>query len=200
MTEIGDNSAITPEEKRALFFQHFRRIKAAKTELDAARADYKELRAVAKADGITMRQMDHALKHVEADDEKIIVDEIREIMEVAEWFAAPINTQFDIFTDRAPVEQKIREAGVVAGLSGNDGVSGYAEGSPDDKLWMEGWHAGQAKLAEGIKSVNTKQTLAAKQATEDPDETFPDLDPEDAEGMTFDPEDIDFPEPPEPVA
>lgn len=63
----------------------------------------------------------------------------------------PINTQLDIFTDRAPLDERAYRDGEEAGLRGDSLSNPYNEGSAEGQGYARGWHDGQGALFAGIK-------------------------------------------------
>lgn len=157
MAEAGDNSKLTDAELKALRFTHFNAISAQKARLAEQQVEYKRLRKLAKADGITLSDIDFMLRCAEIEDPEIITNQIRSMTQIAEWFALPVSYQPDMFVDRAPALERIEAEGEVAGLSGKTGVSDYGPGSPEAQAWMKGWTKGQKSLADDLVSAMEKR-------------------------------------------
>lgn len=162
IAEAGHNSELTPEERKALFFDHYRPIAAQLEIVRAAQAEYKKLRKLAKADKIALWEIDYALKCAEVEDETILPDRIRREAEIAAWFALPVDFQPDMFGsfDREPGEDRARREGRAAGASGK-GSNPYDENSPQGRAWAEEWRKEQKKNAEALVSVMEKRNAAA---------------------------------------
>lgn len=180
--DIGHNSngaadaekhEMTAEERKTIFFHHYRRIANKKAMLDALREEYKTLRKEAKADGIVLADMDFALRCAEVDDAGIIPEELRRRSEIAAWFALPVHYQADLFEDTRPLEDRAYEEGRAAGLQAKDGSSPY-EGAVGQK-WMQGWHDGQAAVRdEMVAEIQRNNALAkAMEAPADNDDADP---------------------------
>lgn len=175
----GHNSELTAEERKALFFDHYRPIAAQLEVVKSAQAEYKRLRKLAKADKIALWEIDYALKCAEVEDESIIPDRLKREAEIAAWFALPVEYQPDMFGDfqREPGEDRARREGRKAGATG-EGSNPYDENSPLGRAWAEEWAAEQRKAQAALLTAMEKRNAAAK-ADElikagEADEPFPD--------------------------
>lgn len=167
---MGDNSQLTEAERKAVFMDHFKPIAAQLEIVKEAQAEYKRLRKLAKADKVTLSDIDFALRCAEIDNEGIVVDRLRREAEIASWFALPVEFQPDMFGDfeREPAEDRARREGAAAGASGK-GTNPYDENSPQGRAWADGWQTEQKKLAEAMQSSMEKKN-AAKAAEEAEDD------------------------------
>lgn len=155
---VGHNSELTPEERKAIFFDHFRPIAAQLEKVKEAQAEYKRLRKLAKADKIALWEIDHALKCAEVEDENIIPDRIRREAEIASWFALPIEYQADMLGDfeREPGEDRARREGRAAGATGK-GSNPYDENSALGRAWADEWSKEQKKAREALQAAMEKR-------------------------------------------
>lgn len=167
MTAAGHNSELTPEQRKALFFDHYRPIAAQLELVREAQAAYKKLRKEAKAEGIALWEVDYALKCAEVDDDTIIPSRIRREAEIASWFALPVDFQPDMFGDfsREPGEDRARREGRAAGASGK-GSNPYDEHSPLGRAWAEEWTKEQETAREALKVAMEKRNT---ELNEEPD-------------------------------
>lgn len=171
MSAPGHNSELTPDERKALFFDHYRGIAAQLEKLKVEQAEYKRLRKLAKADKIGLWEIDYALKCAEVEDETIIPDRIRREAEIASWFALPVDFQPDMFGDfeREPGVDRARREGRAAGATGQ-GSNPYDENSPQGRAWVEEWSAEQKKLRDAAQARMERANAAA---ANDADPAFP---------------------------
>lgn len=169
----GHNSELTAEERKALFFDHYRPIAAQLEKVKEAQAEYKRLRKLAKADKIALWEVDYALKCAVIEDENIIPDRIRREAEIASWFALPIDYQADMLGDfqREPGEDRARREGIAAGASGM-GSNPHDENSVLGRAWADGWSEEQKKAREALQAAMEKKNSAAQPDHGEPD--FPD--------------------------
>lgn len=79
----------------------------------------------------------------------------------------PVNYQVDMFEDLAPLAEKAFGMGEEAGLRGDTLANPYNEGSDEGRNYAEGWHAGQAALAAGIKKLEP-EIIKGSDSDEDP--------------------------------
>ncbi len=170
---IGDNGPpddqdefeLTPLEQKALFFSHLNPMLRQKAVCDEARAKYNKLRKLAKAEGFKLRLMDEAVRINEAEDDEIIVQEIKDRVQMAVWLGLPVGSQLGMFEDTdhlAPLVDRARDEGTVAGALGKEPRSAYEESTEAGQAWLAGWHEGQKGNAEALKSAMIKQNAAAK--------------------------------------
>lgn len=179
--EIGHNSELTPAERKALFFDHYRPIAAQLEIVREAQAEYKRLRKLAKADKIALWEIDYALKCAEVEDENILPDRLKREAEIAAWFALPVDFQPDMFGsfDREPGVDLARRLGRKAGASG-EGANPYDENSEMGRAWAEEWSKEQKIAREALQSAMEKRNAAKDELIKGSDED--DADPfEDAE-------------------
>lgn len=172
---IGDNSELTPDERKALFFDHYRPIAAQLERVKAEQAEYKRLRKLAKADKIGLWEIDYALRCAEVEDENIIPDRIKREAEIAAWFALPVEYQPDMFGDfgREPGEDRARREGRKAGATGN-GSNPYDENSVMGRAWADEWQKEQAKARDALVTAMEKRNAAAAAADDDDADPFAD--------------------------
>lgn len=170
MNDMGHNSELTPDERKALFFDHYRPIAAQLEKVRVEQAEYKRLRKLAKADKIGLWEIDYALKCAEVEDENIIPDRIKREAEIAAWFALPVEYQPDMFGsfDREPGEDRARREGRKAGTTGN-GSNPYDEHSPMGRAWAEEWTAEQKKAQSALQTAMEKRNAELIKASDDAD-------------------------------
>lgn len=162
----GHNSSeMTAEERKALFFDHYRPIAAQLEVVREAQAAYKKLRKNAKAEGIALWEIDYALKCAEVDDETIIPSRIKRETEIAAWFALPVDFQPDMFGDfsREPSEERARREGAKAGATGY-GSNPHDENSVPGKAWAEAFAFEQTKHREAMQARMERQNSLIKGA------------------------------------
>lgn len=194
----GHNSReLTAEERKALFFHHFRKIADQKAKVDAERAEFNRLRRVAKADKIILGDIDFALRCAELEDDSIVPAELKRQVEIAAWFALPVEFQADLFGENRPIDDRAEQEGEAAGLKGEDCNPPYD--GPTGQRWLKGWHKGQAVLLQHLTSAQDKVDaesdevkLVKSKGGEDDDDAGDneDADPfEDGEGPASDDDD-----------
>src|SRR5262245_50410190 len=114
----GHNSTeFTPNERRAVFLDHIKKISAQQAICDRENEEKKRLRKLAKTDGLVLADIDYAMRILKVEDPDIIVGELKRRSEIAFWFALPVGTQaemFDAFEREPAVDRAFRE-GMIAG-------------------------------------------------------------------------------------
>ncbi|TJW14377.1 MAG: hypothetical protein E5W82_10395 [Mesorhizobium sp.] len=139
---------------------------------------------------------------------RIKADMERQAM-VARWAGLAIGTQGALFdTDRRPVEDRAFDDGKRDGMAGKTLSSPHAAGTEAYNKYVQGWHAGQAVNASGIKQKPPTDELLRKEGAEvtgQPDEfdeaaggpsAVSDTIQEDADGAPW-PDDADIGKPAE---
>lgn len=100
-------------------------------------------------------------------------------LQAMRFAGVPVNTQLDIFLDRAPLDERAYRDGEEAGLRGDTLANPYNEASAEGQEYARGWHDGQGALFAGIKQ---KQEAAADELISGQDDGADADDPfEDAE-------------------
>jgi hypothetical protein len=144
------NSKLTDEQRTALLLQACKQIEAKQTEMATINAAIRNLRKTAKADGISPAELNFALHLRKADPDEATAL-FRQQVQIAKWLSHPIGKQAELFdADRTPIEDRAFEEGKIAGLEGLTAKPPYD--AVAGQKWMDGWHAGQAVLAGGIKT------------------------------------------------
>lgn len=170
------NSDLTDAERQALFLQgvaEIEREQARKAELvNPIDAKIKLARKRMKAEGFQKFQVDDALRRRKMEPEEV-ENEFKAQMDNARWCGFQIGYQpdmFDTMRDRAPLADRARNDGKIAGMRGDDCKvpERYSPESEAGQVWVQGWHEGQAVLASAF----------AKRKTTDADELA-----EEGEGM-----------------
>ncbi|GAB4351450.1 MAG: hypothetical protein Kow0026_08530 [Oricola sp.] len=153
----GHNSKLTEGEQKALAFHHFRAIMAQKAKVDEQKEQYKKLRKLAKADGIVLADIDFMMRCASLDDDSIVPEELKRRMQIASWFALPVNFQLDMFATQ-DADRKPYEEGVAAGLAGGEPKPPelYEGNAGKRNKWMEGYHAGKEALEANLATAMEK--------------------------------------------
>lgn len=175
-TGTGHNGGgeLTPEERKSLMFHHYRKVMEQKAIVDAAREIYKTLRKDAKADGVTLADLDFMIRCAEIEDDGIVPDELKRRAEIAAWFALPVHFQSDMFGsfEREPAVDRARREGAAAGASGK-GSNPYDENTKQGKAWATAWSDEQAKARDALAAAMEKKNAAKREdapASEDGNE------------------------------
>lgn len=166
------NSELTPAEAKALRFHHYGAIAAQQAKVAEQQAEYKRLRKLAKADGIILSDIDFMMRCAEIEDSDIISDRLKREIEIASWFALPVQFQADLFgnDNREPAEDRAAREGAAAGYAGKDPAPPYDATSAQGQAWMRGWHSAQEQLRADLQSAMEKRNMARDEliAGEDP--------------------------------
>jgi len=156
----GHNSNdLTPDERKALFMEHMRKVSAQQAICDRENEERKRLRKVAKTDGILLADLDYGLRILKVEDPTIIIEELKRRSEIAFWFALPIGTQTDMFDsfEREPAVDRAFREGMTAGSLGKDCNPPYGAPSAVHDSWKDGWRQSQDKMAQDLQSAMEKK-------------------------------------------
>lgn len=90
-------------------------------------------------------------------------------LQAMRFAGVPVNTQLDIFLDRAPLSERAYTEGEEAGLRGDTLSNPYNEASTEGQEFARGWHDGQGALFAGIKQKQeTAEIIKGADNGEDP--------------------------------
>lgn len=184
MTTAGRNSGeLSETDRKVLFFINRKNYLEAQAAQKAANARMKQVGKVIKADlGEYGLDQIKTYETAQTPEGQAKLKARQEAERQAMAFAGvPINTQLDIFTDRAPLTERAYRDGEEAGLRGDSLANPYNEASAEGQEYARGLHDGQGALFAGIKK---KEEAASgdeliQAGGEDPD--FADQDLEAAE-------------------
>ncbi len=170
MTKPGHNSGDMSEaDRKVLFFINRKSYLKAKEAQQLANAEMKRVGKVIKADLGT-----NGLDQIKAYEKAQTAEGLAEIKAKQEaerqalmFAGVPINTQLDIFEDRAPLDEKAFRDGEESGLRGDFLQNPYNEASPEGQAFAKGWHQGQSALFAGIKKKEVEAEELIKAQRED---------------------------------
>lgn len=157
MTEgVGHNSMGMDE---ATFHRHVALISRAEIAMEEARALKKKARKAFQADGGVLGDLDYALRLKKLGHEETMATVARTTSYMTAIGALPSGTQLDLFERVTvdPAEERAKQAGFWAGLTGRDMDCPHDEGVPQRQAWLGGWHEGRATF---LKAGEEDQTLA----------------------------------------
>lgn len=173
----GHNSKPTDQDHKVLFFINRLEYLKALAAQKAAAAEMKRVGKVIKAD-----LGKYGLDQIKAYEKAQTPEGVAELKaaQAAErqamaFAGVPVNTQLDIFLDRAPLDERAYHEGEEAGLRGDTLNNPYNEASTEGREYARGWHAGQGALFAGIKKKEeaaSSDDLIEGDGHDDPD--FPD--------------------------
>lgn len=167
MTKAGHNSGDMSEaDRKVLFFinrQAYLKAMEAKKLADAAVKNVgKQIKSDLGPNGLLQIKTYEQARTAEGLEE---IKAKQEAERQALMFAGvPINTQLDIFEDRAPLDEKAFRDGEEAGLRGDFLQNPYNEASAEGQAFAKGWHEGQSALFAGIKKkeVEAEELIKAQ--------------------------------------
>ncbi len=189
-TTEGTN--MTEEEKtKALHFHHFNTIMAKNAIVKAAQVELKRVRKLAKADGCVLSDIDWMARCSELEDPSIVPAQLLRQIQIASWFALPVNYQPGLFEDREPLVDRAFREGERDALASKDASSNpYDVPSPAGQSYEQGWLRGRDQMAAAMAKEMESNIIKRQEQTVP--ETTDDAPPE-TEG-----DDTETPVPPKP--
>ncbi|PWJ80607.1 hypothetical protein C7441_112149 [Pseudaminobacter salicylatoxidans] len=149
----GHNSGISEKDQRVLFFihrnEHVRLMEAKKAADAALRNHGKQVKADLGENGMRQIKLYEELRTPEG--EAKFKAQCAAEAQAAIWAGLPVNTQADMFSDLAPLDERAFRDGEEAGLRGDTYSNPYDQNSHHGREFERGWKSGQAELFEGIK-------------------------------------------------
>jgi hypothetical protein len=148
---------------------HFVKISGQRAIVKAAQQVEKELRKVAKREGIVLADIDFGLRVQSVKDDDIILNEQERRAEIIRWMGLPIGTQaaFNFKKDNAPARE-----GAAAGARAAERKSPYDAGSFDDQEWLTAYDGAQAEMLEAFSTAMEKKQAermaASRRESEEP--------------------------------
>ncbi|EFL88315.1 hypothetical protein [Ahrensia sp. R2A130] len=166
MTEAtsGHNSLeMSPDEQHALLMDYARKEVKFQERLDVIKDERKSDRAIAKADGFTMEQLDFAYKTLTSEDQSVQVASTQNRVNILQGMSVLPKGQADLFAERRDAAERQYDEGFADALAGRD-----APGA-DEQRKLTGWMAGRDLRASAFK----KREAASPEAQEADNEIIP---------------------------
>ncbi|PRD42096.1 hypothetical protein C5748_18245 [Phyllobacterium phragmitis] len=152
----GHNSGgsdMSEKDRKVLFFINRKDWLAAMEAKKAADAKVKQVGKAIKAD-----LGKYGLDQIKAYEQAQTPEGLAELkarrdadLQAMRFAGVPVNTQLDIFLDRASAAERAFNDGEEAGLRGDTLANPYNEASPEGQAFAKGWNEGQGALFAGIK-------------------------------------------------
>jgi len=145
----GPGHNLAADDRKVLYFMHIGQIGRLDDQIAELREKRSSLRKQAKADGFELGvEIDQGLRIRNAEDDSIIAAGISKRLWVARAHGLVIQDQLDLFGPAsADSIQRAFDMGLQAGLMATEPKPPMDPGA-EHNAWLEGWHAGQAKVRE----------------------------------------------------
>lgn len=147
--------ASNDDQDRALFLQALPKIAGLRAALNTANANLRNAYKQAKADGFAKSDFEEAFKMQGAEGEKVKKAAISRSLRIARWLGMSLGAQLDMFDqdERVPASDRAFEEGKSQAMQGISLRCDYAPETEQYRKFAEGWHNGQAILANGFKKL-----------------------------------------------
>lgn len=167
MTAVtGHNSKLTEQEQQALWGHHTRQRVAIYHEQQAIKAKEAKLKADAKNDGISEKDLKDFIELTFSTDKQKKIDEFsRRKRIMINSGLIPDDRGGDLLTDRVDKLGMIYAEGFQAGLAALDRVSKQNGGSDEDREWLRGWDDAQKLMLGNLQSAMEKRNAANSKET-----------------------------------
>ncbi|MDH3232221.1 MAG: hypothetical protein OEQ29_01750 [Alphaproteobacteria bacterium] len=167
---VGHNHKLTNAESEALFFHHLKPILAQKAVVAKQQTELNRLRKLCKADGFKLKLVDAAVEMDSAEDESIVVEDLRDRLRVASWLGLPVGHQLDLLDnpDRSPLVDTAYAAGLAAGKLAKARTSPHADSTDAGQAWLRGYDEAQDQAKEDLKTAMDKLNARMKKPKENP--------------------------------
>lgn len=146
----GHNSEPTEEQRQVLAIQWKGKLLAAEAKKDdavaAIRNIRKQIKAELGADGVDLVKDMIALES-DGGEAKIRAAMERQLR-AARYMAVPLGSQFEMFEDRMPAEDRAHAEGKRDAMTDQPLRNPYDPSVPQHNSYAEGWHAGQTAKVE----------------------------------------------------
>ena len=143
----GSVEGLSDNEQRALFARDRDAYIVAKTKLDTATADLRNVRKRILADGFTVIMVQDAIAIASPEGEAKVRDELRRRLTVARWFGMELGLAAN--AEAAAAGPSAFEAGKLAGFEGRMRQPPYPIDAAGYEQWMNGYYEGNAALLKG---------------------------------------------------
>ncbi len=155
-------------EKRALFYWHKKKFKAATAEAKAASMALTAVkeRATAELGPTAVDDMKDSIKWDKKGGEAMIQAAFERLARLARWAGFEIGTQTELFRD-APKNQTPYDRGYLVALDGGEASSPYDPGSSQAQEWMTGFHEGTAKMNAIMRTKDAEEFDEAEEGDAD---------------------------------
>lgn len=149
---MGDNRE-AEEKARTLFFHHMRKRVHHNDVIKEAQEARKKDGNMAKADGITLEELDFAIKSDGMEDRQIPANKFQSWGRILSWLGIIPGFQGDLLRDRMPAMERIEAQGERAGFLNKPRESGFNKNSNEDTAWLKGFDSAQATFKKTIEAA-----------------------------------------------
>lgn len=170
MTVAGHNSKLTEAEQQALWGHHTQQRVAIHHERQALKAKEDKLKADAKNDGVSEKDLKDFIELTFTTDKQKKVDEFaRRKRIMINSGLIPDDRGGDLLADRVGKLEMIYAEGFQAGLAALDRVSKQNGASDEDREWLRGYDDAQQVMRDNLQAAMEKRN--ANKSKEEPPAT-----------------------------
>jgi hypothetical protein len=153
----GDNgpAPLTDDERRDLFLKHAEKLDVGKRGLTTAQTRLREIKALLKADGFSVKAVEDALLMDTPEGEAKIRDRLAATIEAARYKGSALGTQFtfDLGPDKTPSVDIAFDQGKMASMQNKPRKPPHDPSVPQYASWMAGYDEHQTTLMGGFKTL-----------------------------------------------
>lgn len=160
---MGHNTKETDEDRlrKQQFFKLFGQKKKYESSRASADSEIKGVYQRAQAAGLTKKHFAFAKKFDDVETEEEFMEDLRIMMEVAQWMGARPARQMSLnLVDRTPQTEVAYSAGYRVGAIGGAMQNTYDPGSAEGQEWLRGFHDGNALRVADDRAKRTAEELA----------------------------------------
>lgn len=166
---------VTPET----FLEFYRQAGIAKRDLERAQGEYRAVLKRAKKAGIDTKALIAVRAIATSDDPAAEEAHLNTLLRYARYLDLPLGTQLGLFDDAAPsaaarteqAEWDAEDYGYRAGRGGqNRDDNPHAAGTAAHVRWDEGWHKGQASIAQDMADGKPPRAKARRGRAGNPED------------------------------
>lgn len=149
---IGHNKPpdLTEDEKQALALQWMGKFETSLAAKNKAASEHsnlcKRMKTEIGDDAVDLVKDMLAMRSEEG--EAKVRAAVERQMRAARYMAAPMGSQFEMFPDRMPAEERAFAEGKRDAMAGEPLVNSYDPSVPQHDQYAQGWHAGQKAVSE----------------------------------------------------
>lgn len=151
---------LSDEQRQAIFFGHKKLYEKELARKKAADAAFKVACKLIKSENTKVADIKLAIELEDPEGSTEMRERFERQLEVARWVGAEVGTQFQLFEDRTPIDDRVRADGKRDGLKGLKCEPPKSLPGNLMSVYADGWAEGQAVLASKITQQKADDAAA----------------------------------------